>query len=106
MSSVIARNKKQPGTADQFLTPHVEDPLSTLDEIPCWDQIESIWYALDVFVPLLDLQQERKCSISSGAEAWKWRLAKNLYAVLGALVTSLTILTVSGILRRNVERGD
>jgi hypothetical protein len=73
-------------------------------QVPCGDQVEPLWYALDVFVPLLDLRQEDKCSIASRADAWPWRAFKSLYAIVGAIVTSLMLLTVSGVLRRRVEQ--
>jgi hypothetical protein len=73
-------------------------------EIRCGDQIEPALYAMDVFVPLLDLKQESKCTISAEHGVWPWRIAKSLYAILGWIVTSALILTVSGIVRRQVER--
>ena len=75
-----------------------------IKEIRCGDQIEPALYALDVFVPLLDLKQESKCTFSSKHEVWLWRVGKSLYAILGWIVTSALILTVSGIVRRQVER--
>lgn len=76
------------------------------DEVQCGDQVESVLYALDVMLPLVDLRQEGKCTISSrdtvGATAW--RAFKSLYSIAGAYVSSMLILTLSGILRRNVER--
>lgn len=73
-------------------------------EIRCGDQIEPALYALDVFVPLLDLKQESKCTISAEHDEWPWRVLKSVYAILGWIVTSALILTVSGIVRRQVER--
>jgi hypothetical protein len=73
-------------------------------EIRCGGQIEPALYALDVFVPLLDLKQESKCTISAEHGVWPWRVAKSVYAILGWIVTSALILTVSGIVRRQVER--
>lgn len=73
-------------------------------EIRCGDQIEPALYALDVFVPLLDLKQESKCTISAERGVWRWRVAKSAYALLGWIVTSALILTISGVIRRQVER--
>ncbi len=73
-------------------------------EIRCGDQIEPALYALDTFVPLLDLKQESKCTISSVESAWRWRVAKSAYAILGWIVTSAVILAMSGIVRKHVER--
>jgi hypothetical protein len=85
-------------------TMRVPSGSGVVKEIRCKDQIESILYALDVFVPLLDLKQEPKCTITAQNRAWLWRWGKSGYAVLGWLVTSLTILTVSGVTRRYVEK--
>jgi hypothetical protein len=69
-------------------------------EVPCGDEIDSLIYALDVFLPLVDLRQEARCAPSSDAWAAPWVWAKALYALLGWIVTSLAILTVSGIMKR------
>ncbi|MDZ4690031.1 hypothetical protein [Terricaulis sp.] len=76
---------------------------STAD-IACGDHIEPFVYAADVFIPLVDLRQEGACKPSSGvpfASLWQW--IKGLYACLGWIVTSMTILTVSGVLRSRLE---
>lgn len=73
-------------------------------EIRCGDQIEPALYALDVFVPLLDLKQESKCTISAAQSAWRWRVSKSAYAILGWIITSALILTMTGVIRRQAER--
>jgi hypothetical protein len=81
------------------------------DAAPCIYGVTSSLYALDVFVPVLDLDQESRCTIreqqegSEGSDpyAW-WRYAKSLFEILGWIVTSLTILTISGVMRRDMER--
>lgn len=75
----------------------------SLNPINCGDDIDPFLYAADVFVPLIDLRQEGKCSPTGGSKALYWQWAKALYAFLGWIVTSLTILTVSGVLQRRVE---
>lgn len=72
-------------------------------KLPCNGEIDPLSYAADVFVPALELHQDDKCVISPEPDAWLWRRAYALYAALGWIVTALTILTVSGILRRHVE---
>jgi hypothetical protein len=73
------------------------------EELPCGDMIDPRLYAIELFVPALDLHQEERCSVASSADASWWRVAMALYRAAGWLVTSLTILTMSGILRRHVE---
>lgn len=73
-------------------------------EARCGDRIEPAWYAMDVFVPLLDLHQEERCEVSSRDDAWEWRWFKSLYAVIGAFVTSMLILSTTGVLRRQAEQ--
>jgi hypothetical protein len=72
-------------------------------EMPCGDLIDPRLYAIELFVPALDLHQEERCSVASSADASWWRVGMALYRAVGWLITSLTILTMSGILRRHVE---
>jgi hypothetical protein len=72
------------------------------DRVPCGNRVVSLLYAMDVFLPVLNLHQEENCSIRP--EATGWRVAQAFYAVLGWIVTPLTILTFSGILRRHLEK--
>lgn len=77
---------------------------------PCNLNVSSPLYAVDVFIPLIDLDQERRCTVRDalpGADHdryfW-WRFAKAMYELLGWVVTSLVILTFTGVLRRDLER--
>lgn len=72
------------------------------DPLPCGDKIHPVLYALDVFVPVLDLRQQSACSISSDKPGWK--VAQAVYAVLGWFLTPLALLTFSGILKRHLEK--
>ncbi len=63
--------------------------------------IDRAVYAADVFVPLIEFRQE--CAFVIDERAWFLRLLKTLYAALGWLVVSLTLLTFSGILRRDMQ---
>jgi hypothetical protein len=70
--------------------------------VPCGKGILPALYALDVFVPALNLHQQDACSIIP--EAPWWRVGQASYAVLGWTVVPLALLTFSGILRRYWER--
>jgi hypothetical protein len=76
---------------------------SAIDELPCGKEIDPVLYALDAFVPALEIGQERKCTITSRPEGVPWRIGRAIYAVLGWIVTALTILTVSGVARRHLD---
>lgn len=108
MTTLFKDGNKQSAVDDSFgsTVDQINNPGAIVPEIEkaCGDQVEVLWYALDVFVPLLDLKQEDKCSITTRDDEWGWRALKNLYAILGAIVTSITLLTVSGMLRRYIER--
>jgi len=87
---------------------------------PCDLDVNSLLYAVDIFLPLIDLDQERRCTIREvgGEPAGDgpgiseeqhddyagWRLGKALYEILGWIITSLVILTITGVLRRDLER--
>jgi hypothetical protein len=59
-------------------------------------------YAFDVFVPLIDVRQECGFTIKD-TSGWV-RVLKSIYAALGWVVVSLTLLTISGMLRRDIEK--
>lgn len=65
------------------------------------DDIDKALYAFDVFIPLLDIRQE--CAFTIARENDWLRAARAAYAVLGWIIVSLTILTFSGVLRRDLE---
>ena len=76
---------------------------SAVDELSCGHAIDPALYALDAFVPALEIGQERKCAITVDAQGVPWRIGLAIYAVLGWIVTALTILTVSGVARRHLD---
>lgn len=107
--------------------PYATEPAEP--ELLCGNAINEFGYAADVFIPLLTLHQEERCGVRSNSEehpspvgafraarsagagvgaAWHalwvwpflWQWAKMLYAVLGRVVSSLMLLTVSGALRK------
>ncbi|HVY84941.1 MAG TPA: hypothetical protein VG943_07400, partial [Caulobacterales bacterium] len=88
----------------------------------CAGAIEPALYAIDVALPVIDLGQEGKCApgrptgshLFKGIEIkgadWRlfegvalWRWAESLYALLGALLTALAVITFSGVLKPKAE---
>ncbi|QLH50728.1 MAG: hypothetical protein HWD57_13725 [Candidatus Accumulibacter cognatus] len=70
-------------------------------------------YAADVFVPLVDLREEGKCDIGAVEAAtprprdWEvalYQFLKALYATLGWIVTTLALLTFSGVMRSRLAQ--
>lgn len=76
---------------------------AVLEEVGCGEQIEPLLYTIDLFVPGVELQQREKCEVSTAPAALGWRIASAGYTILGFIVTFLTFLTISGILRRQAE---
>lgn len=84
-----------------------------ITELPCTDvaqnAFDDIVYAADLLVPFIPLHQETKCEIRRSDSVDRYsvaRLAKALYSVIGWLVVSIWLLTVSGILKRSEREGD
>jgi hypothetical protein len=79
--------------------------------IRCGNSVFVPVLALDLLIPILDLQQERKCEIVAyhpdlpfaASEIRLWKLAKTIYTLAGAAAVSLALLTVSGFLRKRAE---
>ena len=84
----------------------------------CNTSIDPVLYALDVFIPLVDLRQESKCEMGRASDAPRffegfnirgttvlselsvYRHLKAFYALSGWLLISLSILTFSGVLQQ------
>jgi hypothetical protein len=85
----------------------------------CAGAVEPALYAIDVALPVIDLGQESRCAPGRTARAelpagmeispysdWRvfegvalWRWAHALYALLGAILTALAVITFSGALK-------
>lgn len=77
---------------------------ATQDELPCHDlladsPLDAFVYAADTVLPFIPLHQETKCELSPAHTILRfWRAA---YTVIGWVVTSLALLTFSGLFRRS-----
>jgi hypothetical protein len=106
-----------------------EEQTNIATDVACADAIRPALYALDVFIPLVDLRQESKCEVGVaagilsglavgpvpngvpllGGQEWKisaefFRYAKALYALAGWIILSMAILTFSGVMQRREEQ--
>jgi hypothetical protein len=102
VNSLVVPGEKSPGTFRPGLL-IASSKTAQFDELACGDDIEPLLYALDVFVPALELHQEGRCSITTRAEGFFWRLGRAIYSLIGWIVTALTVLTISGVARRHLE---
>ncbi|MEO1044579.1 MAG: ABC transporter permease [Pseudomonadota bacterium] len=77
---------------------------------PCNLGVNSLLYAADVFIPLLDLDQRKRCRIRDVEDSDQpdpylhWRFFKALYELMGWVITSLLILTFSGVMQRDLQK--
>jgi hypothetical protein len=98
---------------------NADKPLTSMPSPPaCGREISPALYALDVAIPLLDLMQESECEpgkapgaklfegvhipafklrLLEEVEVWRW--AKALYGILGAILTAVSVLTFTGVMR-------
>ncbi|MBY0567806.1 MAG: hypothetical protein K2P70_10860 [Hyphomonadaceae bacterium] len=101
------------------LTMNADGALVTPRGAQCNGAIEPALYAIDVALPVIDLGQESRCGpgrtaraelgagvavsetsdwrLFEGAAMWKW--AHALYAIFGAILTALAVITFSGVLK-------
>jgi hypothetical protein len=86
---------------DEGMTSNAPIKITSMgvQETPCTDQIEPFFYAVDLMLPVVPLHQESKCDIRDGASYESWCWAKFIYSLLGKLVTTLALLTLSGVIR-------
>ncbi len=59
-------------------------------------------YALDVALPVVDLGQSSLCRFApQGGVLWIWQALHALYAIFGAALSAIVVLTFTGVLRRD-----
>lgn len=105
------------------LTMNAQGALVTPRGQACNGAIEPALYAIDVALPVIDLGQESRCGpgrtaraelspgmavsetsdwrLLEGAALWKW--AHALYAILGAILSTLAVITFSGVMKPRDE---
>lgn len=96
--------------------------LVTPDGARCGGAVEPVLYAIDVALPVISLGQETAClpgaapgsALFEGfrlpGQGWRlleevalWRWGVAIYAILGAVLTALAILTFSGVMKPSRE---
>ena len=59
-------------------------------------------YALDAALPVIDLSQDLRCRFSpEGPFRWIWLLLHSVYVIMGAALSAIVILTLTGVLRQD-----
>jgi hypothetical protein len=105
------------------LVMNAQGALVTPQGRACNGAVEPALYAVDVALPVIDLGQESRCAPGRTARAdlpqgmevsptsdWRlfegvalWRWAHALYALLGAILTALAVITFSGVMKPKDE---
>ena len=105
------------------LVMNAQGALVTPQGRACNGAIEPALYAVDVALPVIDLGQESRCAPGRTARAdlpqgmevsptsdWRlfegvalWRWAHAAYALLGAILTALAVITFSGVMKPKDE---
>ena len=86
------------GNGPAFLRPQLDQ--ATAGAPPCGeDDIEPLFYAMDMMVPVMALHQLDKCWVDTRPGTVFWRAFWSVFSFVGKLVTSLALLTYSGVLK-------
>ena len=64
--------------------------------------LDTLHYALDFALPFINLGQDTFCRfVPNGSARWLWLALHNLYGLLGAALSAVVVLTLTGLLRRD-----
>ncbi len=59
-------------------------------------------YALDAALPVIDLAQDLRCRFTpEGPRRWFWLLLHSAYVIIGAALSAVVVLTLTGVLRQD-----
>jgi hypothetical protein len=80
------------------------EPVATAGAPLCGKhQILPLFYAMDMMLPVIALDQEARCTVDERPGTEIWQVLSAFYSVLGKIVTSLALLTFSGVLKPKEE---
>jgi hypothetical protein len=65
--------------------------------------IVPILYALDMMIPVIQLNQVNHCEIARRRDTLTWQTAWALFSIFGKVVTTLALITYSGVLKPKDE---
>ncbi len=65
--------------------------------------IQPVFYAMDMMLPVVALQEATKCSVDSRPGTEIWQVMWSVFSFVGKLATSLALLTYSGVLKPREE---
>lgn len=78
-----------------------------VSDIPCTNEIQAVFYAIELILPIMEFGQEKQCILrlapgsdgTTQSEVTAWWTARYLYTIGGWLLISLAIITFSGVVR-------
>jgi len=90
---------EQPPEATTYLLPFGQGSVSVALGCPGLDTLQ---YALDFALPVIDLGQDTFCRfVPTGPVRWLWITLHSIYGILGAGLSAVVVLTLTGLLRRD-----
>ena len=64
--------------------------------------LDVMHYALDAALPVIDLAQDQRCRFTpAGPWRWLWLLLHSAYVIIGAALSAVVVLTLTGVLRQD-----
>ena len=64
--------------------------------------LDTVQYALDFALPVINLGQDTCCRfVPVGPARWLWLTLHSLFAIFGAGLSAVVVLTLTGVLRRD-----
>jgi hypothetical protein len=64
--------------------------------------LDTLQYALDFALPVIDLGQDTFCRfVPEGSARWLWLTLHSLFGIFGAGLSAVVVLTLTGLLKRD-----
>ena len=64
--------------------------------------LDTLHYAFDFAIPIIDLGQDSFCRfVPNGSARWLWLALHSLFGLLGGCLSAVVVLTLTGVLRRD-----
>jgi hypothetical protein len=92
-----------PDRIEALATEHTNSFIPGVGEACGPTEIRPVLYAIDMALPIIPLHQEDRCEVGTRPSLWWWQTLWAAYSIIAKIITSLALITFSGVMKPKDE---
>ena len=102
VTQLESKSPKDSEIANDFYEVKSKHETGRTAQVRCGSRINEMLYTMDMIIPAVEFNQTKKCDFADDS-GMNWVIFKIFATLIGWFMTSITALTLSGIVRRQIE---